>query len=70
MVFAILFDRSEGIRFSQSPTGGGDRNPAWDHHLLIPNPQVGKTYSYKSRLIYKPFVSAEDIQMEYRNWKP
>lgn len=68
MVFGIFFDRAEGIRFSQSPTGGGDRNPAWDHHLLIPDPEVGKKYSYRSRLIYKPFVSPEDVQEEYERW--
>ncbi|MCA9447169.1 MAG: hypothetical protein KC931_08630 [Candidatus Omnitrophica bacterium] len=70
MVFAIMFDRTEGIRFSQSPTGGGEKNPAWDFHVLIPDPEIGKTYSFKSRLVYKEFVSAEDIRDEYVNWTP
>ncbi len=70
MVFAIMFDRSEGIRFSQSPTGGGAPNPAWDFHLLIPDPEIGKKYSFKSRMVYKLFVSTEDIREEYRSWKP
>lgn len=69
MVLAVLFDRSEGIRFSQSPSGGGTGNPAWDHHLLIRNPQIGVPYEYHSRLVYKPFVSAEDIRQEYKRWQ-
>jgi len=70
MAFAIMFDRTEGIRFSQSPTGGGGRNPAWDFHLLIPQPEVGKAYSFKSRIVYKAFESAEDIRDEYKKWEP
>jgi len=70
MVFAIMFDRTEGIRFSQSPTGGGAKNPAWDFHLLIPDPEIGKKYSFKSRMVYKEFDSAEDIREEYENWQP
>jgi len=68
MVYAIFFDRTEGIRFSQSPTGGGHGNPAWDHHFLIRNPKTGVAYEYLARLVYKPFVSAEDIREDYKNW--
>jgi hypothetical protein len=68
MVFAVFFDRVEGIRFSQSPTGGGKKIPAWDHHFLIQNPEVGKEYGYKARLMYKPFVSEEDVREAYRQW--
>jgi len=69
MVFAVFFDRSEGIRFSQSPTGGGGKNPAWDHHFLIRNPEVGKEYGYRARVVYKPFISNEDIRAEFSEWR-
>lgn len=69
MVFAIFFDRTEGVRFSQSPTGGGEGNPAWDHYFLIRDPKVGQPYSYRGRLMYKPYVSAEDIRTEYQAWR-
>lgn len=69
MVFAQLFDAKGIIRFSQSPTGGGPANPAWDFQFIIPRPKTGKIYSFKARLIYKPFVSAEDIRSEYVKWK-
>jgi hypothetical protein len=69
MVYALFFDREKGIRFSQSPTGGGDNNPAWDHQFIVPNPEIGKTYGYRARLVYKPFVSAEDVREEYHRWR-
>ena len=70
MVLAFLFDEGrEVIRFSQSPNGGGKLNPAWDFQYLIPSPKEGKRYSFKARIIYKPFISENDISEEYRSWK-
>lgn len=68
MVLAFLFDSKEVIRFSQSPTGGGEQNPAWDFQYLVPSPNAGKKYSFKVRMIYKPFVSENDIAEEYKKW--
>ncbi len=69
MVFAYLFESDEVIRFSQSPNGGGPTNPAWDFQYIIPDFEPGKEYSFKVRMIYKPFVSETDIANEYRIWK-
>ncbi len=69
MALAYLFSAEEIIRFSQSPTGGGETNPAWDFQYLIPNPKIGKKYSFKARVIYKPFISEENIEQEYEEWK-
>ncbi|MDD4108751.1 MAG: hypothetical protein PHH93_08535 [Prolixibacteraceae bacterium] len=68
MALAFLFDSSEIIRFTQSPTGGGKINPAWDFQYIIPDPEVEKEYSYRARLIYKPFISEKDIEEEYEMW--
>lgn len=68
MVLAFLFDGPGVIRFSQSPTGGGQLNPAWDFQYLIPSPESGKKYSFKARMVYKPFVSENDITEEYLRW--
>lgn len=70
MVLAYLFDAEEIIRFSQSPTGGGEFNPAWDFQYIIPSPKVGKKYSFNARMIYKPFISNDDITNEFKKWKP
>ena len=68
MVLAFLFDSKEIIRFSQSPTGGGELNPAWDFQYLVPSPRTGKKYSFKARIVYKPFVNEMDILSEYERW--
>ncbi len=69
MAFMYMFDTSKAVRFSQSPTGGGSANPAWDFQFLIPDVQYGKTYSFRARLVYKPFDGTQDLRDEYRNWK-
>ena len=69
MVLAFLFDSDEIIRFTQSPTGGGKFNPAWDFQYLIPNPKTGREYSFKARMVYKAFINKEDINQEYDQWK-
>ncbi|HKJ67845.1 MAG TPA: hypothetical protein VKA68_07795 [bacterium] len=69
MAYALLFDSRERIRFSQSPTGGGDRNPAWDFQLIVRDYQLENIYSYHARIVYKPFISREDIRREYEVWK-
>jgi hypothetical protein len=69
MVLAFFFDGDEVIRFSQSPTGGGELNPAWDFQYLIPSPETGKKYSFKVRIVYKPFISGNDILEEYSKWR-
>jgi hypothetical protein len=71
MVLAYFFDSSEIIRFSQSPSGGGGggANPAWAFQYIIPSPEVDREYSFKVRMMYKPFVSAEDIDEEFQKWK-
>jgi|WetSurMetagenome_2_1015567.scaffolds.fasta_scaffold00464_2 hypothetical protein len=68
MVMAYLFDSEEVIRFSQSPNGGGNTNPAWDFQYIIADPDTAKKYTFKARMIYKPFVSYEDIREEYEKW--
>lgn len=65
MAYALLFDSPERIRFSQSPTGGGDRNPAWDFQFIIREYQLEKIYTYNARIVYKPFQSREDVRREY-----
>ena len=69
MALAFFFKSSEIIRLTQSPTGGGSTNPAWDFQYLISKPKPGKKYSFKARMVYKPFVDAEDIKGEYEKWR-
>jgi len=68
MISAFMFDTPEVIRFSQSPTGGGPDNPAWDFQFIIPEVKKGKEYSFRARIVYKPFIDNEDILNEYNQW--
>lgn len=68
MVLAYFFDAKEIIRFSQSPTGGGEANPSWNFQYIIPSFETEKRYSFKVRMVYKPFIREEDISNEYKKW--
>jgi len=75
LVWIVMFDRSEGIRFTHSPSGGGfgverlSTNPAWDFQFLIPDPKVGKDYSFKVRTVLRPRCSRAEIMAEFARWK-
>lgn len=68
MALAFLFESTEIIRLTQSPTGGGNNNPACDFQYIIPNSKIGKEYSFRARMIYKPFTGNQDILDEYEKW--
>lgn len=70
MVLGFFLNGDDVIRFSQSPTGGGELNPAWDFQYLIPSPEKGKKYSFRARIVYKPFVNENDILEEFDKWRP
>ncbi len=69
MVLAFLFEENDFVRFSQSPDGAGPGNPAWDFYYVIMNPEPGGKYSFNGRIVYKPFINAEDIKGEYLKWQ-
>ena len=68
MVLAYMFRPETGIRFSQSPTGGGDRNPAWDFQFIVPDFEVGREYSFQARIMYKEFAGQNDVLEEFEAW--
>lgn len=61
MAFVLMFRPQDNIRLTQSPSGGGRGNPAWDFQYFIPNYQVGKRYQMVMRATYLPFESPEQI---------
>jgi hypothetical protein len=69
MVLAYMFHPVKGIRFSQSPNGGGEDNPAWDFQLIIPDFEVGCEYSLHVRMMYKEYEGANDVLRAYQIWK-
>ena len=72
MVMILIFGTPRWLRFFCSPNGGGaslipgQTCPAWDFEWVIPAPhyETGKQYRFQVRLVYKPFVSEEDVLQE------
>src|SRR5262249_23843179 len=70
-LFLVMFDRSDGIRFTHSPSGGGTNNelettnPAWDFQFIIPTYEVLKEYGFQARVVYRERCSREEVLKEY-----
>lgn len=73
-IWIVMFDRTEGIRITHSPSGGGTNsqyqttNPAWDFQFIIPDYQVNKEYGFNARMVYRPSCSRKIILNEYQHW--
>ena len=64
-VWMVMFRERDLVRFTQSPSGGGEGNPAWDFQWFIDKPRKNKLYRLVYRAVYKPWVDREDVLREY-----
>lgn len=75
MILILMFDRTEGIRFAHSPSGGGfnkeaqTSNPAWDFQYILPKYEVAKMYEFRARMIYRERCSRAAVLAEYESWR-
>ena len=74
MAYIMMFDRREPIRFAmwnfiQTVDRAPDpHSPAWDWQYVIQSANVGETYTYRARMLYKPFIDQDDTRNEYEAW--
>ena len=62
MAWVQMFRPSDQVRLTQSPSGGGGGNPAWDFQFFIPRYKLGECYQMVMRGMYVPFRSREQIE--------
>ena len=64
-VWIVMFRERDLVRFTQSPSGGGEGNPAWDFQWFIDRPRKDRVYRLVYRAVYKPWVNREEVLREY-----
>jgi hypothetical protein len=75
MTLMVMLDRTEGVRWSHSPSGGGfdamkqTSNPAWDFQYVLPKYEVNTDYGFKGRLVYRSKCSRDEVMKEFEAWK-
>lgn len=71
----VMFDRSPGVRFAHSPSGGGvndvahTTNPAWDSLFIVPKYDVLTAYGFRARLVYRERCPRSVVCAEYDKWR-
>jgi hypothetical protein len=64
MALVQMFRPQDKIRLTQSPSGGGSGNPAWDFQFFVPDYKVGQRYQMVMRAMYVPFKSPEQVEKD------
>lgn len=60
--YAQIFRAADSVRFAQSPSGGGNGNPAWDFQFFIPDYRVDHVYRFVMRAVYTPMTTPDKLR--------
>jgi hypothetical protein len=66
MAFVQMFRPKDQVRFTQSPSGGGTGNPAWDFQFNVPDYRVNHVYQFVMRAAYLPYESHAQVEKATR----
>lgn len=66
MAFVQMFRPKDRVRFTQSPSGGGAGNPAWDFQFFVENAEVDRVYRFVMRAACLPYQSDSQIEKATR----
>ncbi len=73
MVYGVMFDSlwttTREVRFTVVTMKDGGHHPAWDFSLVARELVDGSVVHLRGRMLWKPFVSPEDIAAEYASWR-
>lgn len=64
--YAQMFRPQDRVRLTQSPSGGGQGNPAWDFQFFIDKHELNRRYQFVIRAMLLPFESAEQVEQATR----
>ena len=70
-MFVMMFERPNTggeMRFAQSPSGGGNGNPAWDFFWLQRNYTVDQEFCFRARAVYRRFANLDEVIALYEQW--
>ena len=62
MALLLVFRPQDRVRLTQSPSGGGRGNPAWDFQCFIRPYEPGQLYRLVMRAVYVPYESPEQMK--------